>query len=144
MKNSMIKLTVILFLGVGVFSCEKEKTSQPEQTEVSNTLKTNWSVPINDLELELETLFSEKGESWKELGIENNDYLLIEREEEKANFYLLSNLENQNMTKKIVCEGSGYSFATCSKDWLAANPERCLTIWQVGDTYYASDDCTIP
>lgn len=41
----------------------------------------------------------------------------------------------------IVCQGSGISFARCCKDWLEANPEKCLKVTYSGGTFTADDDC---
>lgn len=43
-------------------------------------------------------------------------------------------------TDKIVCSGSGYSFASCVSNWFDVNPDGCLGITQNNGTYYADDE----
>ncbi len=144
MKKLMIKLTAILFLGVSMLSCEKEiAQNNPPNEEQNIQEKISWSVPIQNLEQELNAIFSEDIETWEEMGIKKESSLLIETTKDKVYFYVLSS-SNSIISKKIVCEGSGYSFASCAKAWLEENPKRCLTIWYEGETFYADDDCVMP
>lgn len=40
----------------------------------------------------------------------------------------------------VVCSGDGVSFIRCVRDWLIANPSKCLCICKDDDGYEATDD----
>jgi hypothetical protein len=42
---------------------------------------------------------------------------------------------------KIVCSGKGASFAYCVRDFLIANPGKCLKVSESGGVFVADDDC---
>jgi len=41
----------------------------------------------------------------------------------------------------VVCSGDGIGFVRCVRDWLIANPSKCLCICSDNDGYEATDGC---
>lgn len=137
----MKKLFVGLFVfGLLVASCNKENI--PVKIKKEQTSDLSWRVKAADIEEELNAIFISNSGEWGKVGVEKTSSLKIVIK--KDGFAYFDFYENQSLynEKKIVCKGSGYSFASCVKDWLKANEKKCLRIWVDGETYYASDNCS--
>jgi len=124
MNFSKIKLGIIACLGIGFLLTGCSKTST---TEGSDIIKKSDPV-IAEIEEILE--------NW-------GSY------EDAVAFFLVHGTLQTSFVdggagpqSAIVCEGSGYSFAKCVKDWLEDNPERCLKVsMSSGGNFEADDDC---
>ncbi|MBR9831437.1 hypothetical protein GYB57_04760 [bacterium] len=156
MKKLIKGALFFALVGTVIVGCEQEESIKPisnndhasqkvkvknTQTDKSNDLQ--WEVTPEDLEDEVYNLtvdFSDDPD-YEEATI------TITPIPQSSNYLFSLDIDgmagNPNLPptpEKIVCEGSGYSFAKCVGNWLDANPNGCLLICNDGNGGYTADD----
>ena len=152
MKNGM--MSSLLIAAAVLFSCEKEEAktnveSSNDVTEITeNKQKTSeedsssknnqtWYVHEDDLIDELMAM-----QKFNEDANFSNKLLVVKKADHKENEYAFTLVDKDEdiIEPEVVCEGGGYDFATCVRDWLEEH-EGCLTISGEDGEYVADDDC---
>ncbi len=152
MKNGM--MSSLLIAAAVLFSCEKEevKTNVESSNDVTETAENKqntseakssskdnqtWYVHEDDLIDELMAM-----QAFNEDADFSNKLLIVKSAIDKENEYAFTLVEKDEdiIAPEVVCEGGGYSFAMCCKDWLDEH-EGCLTISGEEGDYVADDDC---
>ncbi len=159
MKKLIKGALFLALVGTIMVGCEKDE-SQPNQSSINNqsiTTKTKNSVnksaetmtyTINreDIEDEVLTITDETFNSTF-LSENPNSWVTIVPSDvpNQMTVTIMPNGDDNGnpvtpSPDKIVCSGSGYSFASCVSDWFDNNPDGCLAITQSNGTYSADDE----
>jgi hypothetical protein len=133
------KLIIIAVAAISVIwaSCTKneeqtEVLSAKEQQPVEEVI--SYTIPKGDLIIELQALMDEREKS-------SYNNVKISFDASLSVYQIIIDVVDDLPPLEIVCQGSGYSFANCVKDYFALNPDGCLVITYDNDIYSADDNC---
>ena len=118
-------------------SCGKENIDSPAIESINTQDTKSYTIPKDHLEKELQALMEGREKGNFQYNKAKIKYLLA------SNEYEIIIADRDDIPTVVVCQGSGYSFASCVGNWLEANPDLCLVITydsSSGD-YSADDDC---
>lgn len=125
MKNFIQLFSAVALLLL--FSCNNEEPKISELDDIHNF--SNLESHLNNGDVALITSNSDKNVYWVFDGWE---YAWASEDDESSNARIQGD--------KIVCKGSGVSFAKCVKKYV--DNGGCATVYKSGDTYYAKKtDC---
>jgi len=143
--SSLKKITPLLLITcLGAVSCNNSETNSDlanktrtiqndkNSTGSDNSKKIEYQIKKSDLLVELEALMDE------ELRSQYPKAAATIRSAADPRFYdIVIDLDKDVLPTEVEWEGSGYSFASCVKDYFDTNPDGCLTITHSDGTYSA-------
>jgi hypothetical protein len=150
MKNYKKIILLSIIVSTAIMSCEKENLNnigsaetpsvESNKNQIQQKSGVSWSINYGDLEDELVAIVNNT------TGDFDDDLIIIQKNlvNETYDFEVevgASSSMPLPSPEKIVCEGNGYSFASCVRDHLDEHGGCVIIRGNSDDGYTADDDC---